>query len=314
MEAKAAWPVMVLAHNEEEKIAACLDSLFAAEPAQPLEIYVMANGCTDRTEDVVHQYAQSRPEVRLVSIALGDKCNAWNVFIHETIPADCPGREVYFFMDGDARVGKAALSRLAEALRTDTHAQASSAVPGSGRSMKKDRRDILQQRGLVANLYALRGTFADRLRAAGVRLPLKLEGDDGLLGALIKWNLDPRKDWDDRLIHPCADAVFEFDPVPMGSLKEWPKYWRRLVRYGRRYFEFQLLGPRLKQHGLAGLPEDIQEVYIEAENLRPVWRGPYTLTHWIALREMRAIGRARSGISNVNPTTANAGDKSNASR
>lgn len=293
METGSAWPIMVLAHNEEEKIAACLDSLFAAEPGKKLDIYVMANGCTDRTEDIVREYSRSHSEVHLVSITLGDKCNAWNVFIHETAPQRCPGREVYFFMDGDARVRAGSLSAMAEALQADPHAHAASAVPGSGRSMTKDRRDILEQRGLVANLYALRGAFVERLRQCGVRLPLKLEGDDGLLGALIKWDLEPRGEWDDRLIHPCPDAVFEFDPVPIGKLDEWPKYWRRLVRYGRRHFEFQLLGPRLRRMGLAGLPADIQELYAEADTLRLPWKGIYTLTHMIALRQMRRIGRAR---------------------
>ncbi|WP_333841290.1 glycosyltransferase [Pelomicrobium sp.] len=293
METDPAWPVMVLAHNEEEKIAACLDSVCAAEPGKALDIYVMANGCTDGTEDIVREYSCLHPEVHLVSIPLGDKCNAWNVFIHEIVPERCPGREVYFFMDGDARIRAGSLSALAGALQADSHAYAASAVPGSGRSMAKDRRDILEQRGLVANLYALRGTFVERLRQCGVRLPLKLEGDDGLLGALIKWNLEPRGEWDDRLIHPCPDAVFDFDPVPVGKLTEWPKYWRRLVRYGRRHFEFQLLGPRLRRMGLAGLPTDIQELYADADTLRLPWKGIYTLTHLVALRQMRRIGRMR---------------------
>jgi glycosyltransferase involved in cell wall biosynthesis len=284
---------MVLAHNEEEKIAACLDSLFAAEPGKKLDIYVMANGCTDRTEQIVRDYSRTHPEVCQVSIALGDKCNAWNVFVHETVPQRCPGREVYFFMDGDARVRAGSFSAMARALQADPHAHAASAVPGSGRSMAKDRRDILEQRGLVANLYALRGTFVERLRQSGVRLPFKLEGDDGLLGALIKWDLEPRGEWDDRLIHPCPDAVFEFDSVPIWKLDEWPKYWRRLVRYGRRHFEFQLLGPRLRRMGLAGLPVDIQELYAEADTLKLPWKGIYTLTHMIALHQMRRIGRGR---------------------
>ena len=59
-----AWPVMVLAHNEERHIEACLDSIFNADPDRRFEVYVMANGCTDRTEQVVQDYLQRRPEVR----------------------------------------------------------------------------------------------------------------------------------------------------------------------------------------------------------------------------------------------------------
>lgn len=289
----APWPVMVLAHNEEAKIVACLNSIFEAESNQALEVYVMANGCSDRTEDIVREYARTRPEVRLVSIALGDKCNAWNVFIHDTVPAHCPGRDVYVFMDGDATVCRSAFSVLVDALRRDSHAHAASAVPGSGRSMAGGRRAILEQRGLVANLYALRGSFVERAQHLGVRLPLRLEGDDGLIAALVKWDLQPGCGRDDTRVHPCAEAMFEFDPVSIADLREWLMYWRRLVRYGRSYFEFQLLGRRLSEMGLAGLPDDIQELYPEADQLKQPWRGARTLTDAIALREMRRIGRLR---------------------
>jgi len=165
---------MVLAYNEERVIEACLDSIFAADPAQRFEVFVMANGCSDRTEEIVRAYARRRPEVHLVSIEMGDKCNAWNVFIHQTVPAHCPGREIYFFMDGDARAVPGSFTVMARALRENLHGNAASAVPASGRNIERDRGDILDNHGLVANLYALRGSLVDRLRALSVRIPLKL--------------------------------------------------------------------------------------------------------------------------------------------
>jgi glycosyltransferase involved in cell wall biosynthesis len=287
------WAVMILAHNEEDKIVACLDSLFAGELGKPFDVYVMANGCTDRTETLVADYAARQPAVHLVSISMGDKCNAWNVFVNETAKDACPGREIYFFMDGDARIAPGSLSVMASALQHDTHAHAAAAVPGSGRSMRHDADEILSQRGLVANLYALRGAFMQRLQALGVRIPLKLEGDDGLIGALVKWDLDTCGEWDHQLIHPCAEAKFLFDPVPMASLAEWPKYWKRLVRYGRRHYEFQLLGPVLKAGGLAAMPRDIRDIYGGAEKLSLPWRGLQTPTFAIALSQMRQIASER---------------------
>jgi len=53
---------MVLAHNEEKKIAECLDSIYAANPGHRFEIFVMANGCTDRTEDIVANMPRSARE------------------------------------------------------------------------------------------------------------------------------------------------------------------------------------------------------------------------------------------------------------
>jgi glycosyltransferase involved in cell wall biosynthesis len=294
MSASAAWPVMVLAHNEERHIGACLDSIFAADPERSFEVFVMANGCTDRTEDIVRQYGRERPEVKLVSIALGDKCNAWNAFIHETLPASCPGREIYFFMDGDARAVRGSFSAMAQALQDDSHAHSAAAVPASGRSVAFDRRKILDNRELVANLYALRGSFVDRLRAQSVRIPLKLEGDDGLIGALIKWDLAPeRSGWDNRRIVPCADAAFEFESMSPFRPGDWKAYWKRALRYGRRRLEFRLLHPGLKARGIASLPMDITDLYPQAESLRLQWEGVYTLPNLIALRQMRRLGRSR---------------------
>lgn len=294
MTVNAPWAMMVLAHNEEARIVDCLDSLFVGEPGARLDVYVMANGCTDRTEELVLRYAQRRPEVHLVSIRLGDKCNAWNVFIHETMPSLCPDREVYFFMDGDARIAPGSLTALAEGLRSNPKAHAASAVPGSGRSMQADRDGILKDRGLVANLYALRPSFVRRLQEAQVRLPRNFEGDDGLLGALIKWDLNPRQEWDHALIEPCERAVFLFDQVQATDWREWSKYWKRLVRYGRRDYEFQLIGPVLRERGVEGMPADIETIYEGAERLRYMWRGIYTIPFALALRQMRRIGRTRT--------------------
>jgi glycosyltransferase involved in cell wall biosynthesis len=289
----AGWPVMVLAHNEERHIVACLDSIFAAEPNVHFDVYVMANGCTDDTEQIVRQYAVRQPEVHLVSIALGDKCNAWNVFIHDTVPNRCPGHDIYFFMDGDARAVKGSFTAMARALEQYPHANAASAVPASGRNAKRDREEILADHGLVANLYSLRGGFVDRLRVSGVRIPLKLEGDDGLIGALVKWDLHPESQgFDEQRIVPCENAAFEFQSMSPARLGDWRLYWKRAVRYGRRRYEFQLLANVLKSSGVAGLPADVTQLYSRAGSLRLKWQGLSTLTNLIALRQMRSIGRS----------------------
>lgn len=289
------WPVMVLAHNEERHIGACLDSIMNSGCLHALEVYVMANACTDATEDIVRAYGQRQPAVKLVSIELGDKCNAWNVFIHDTVPRHCPDRGIYFFMDGDARAVPGSFGAMYAALEREPHANAASAPPVSGRNAEHDRRELLTERGLVANLYALRSSFVERLIATGVRLPLKLEGDDGLLGALIKWDLDPKRNgFDHQRIVPCADAGFAFESFSPFAWNAWTTYWKRAVRYGRRRYEFTILGRRLKASGMAALPRDITETYRDAHQLALTWDGLYTLPNWAALRQMRRIADRRS--------------------
>ena len=289
----AGWPVMVLAHNEERHIEKCLDSIFNADPGAPFEVFVMANGCTDGTEEIVRTYRQREPRVHLVSIQLGDKCNAWNVFIHETVPAQCPGREIYFFMDGDARATPKSFSAMARVMQQEPQAQAVGVPPASGRSMARDREELLRERYLVANLYALRGGFVERCRAAGARIPLRLEGDDGLIGALVRWDLNPKQEMNAQLIAPCAEAGFTFESFSFSRPSNWATYWKRMVRYGRRRYEFAILGPRLKAGGLAAMPRDIREIYGDSRTVGLRWDGIYTLTNWFALREMRRLAQSR---------------------
>ena len=64
-----------------------------------------------------------------------------------------------------------------------------------------------------------------------------------------------------------------------------------MVRYGRRQYEFAILGPRLSAGGLAAMPKNIREIYQDADNLSLRWSGIYTLNNWFALREMRRLAR-----------------------
>ena len=67
----------VFAYNEENRICRGLDGLLANVPAgSVLRVFVLVNGCRDRTAAVVRGYSREHPEVVPVEIAFGDKCNA----------------------------------------------------------------------------------------------------------------------------------------------------------------------------------------------------------------------------------------------
>ncbi len=77
---KQPWLVSVFAHNEELQLVACLESIARASATHLIHAYVLANGCNDRTETLVRDFALTHPWVTPVSLALGDKANAWSVF------------------------------------------------------------------------------------------------------------------------------------------------------------------------------------------------------------------------------------------
>jgi hypothetical protein len=126
-------------------------------------------------------------------------------------------------------------------------------------------------------------------------LPLHLEGDDGLIGALVKWDLDPTNNaFDDDRIAPCPDAGYAFDSMSLHRYRDWKAYWARTVRYARGRYEFELLGRRLRRLGIAGMPVDIRELYHEASGLTPRPGALGKLTSWLALRRMRDLASGRA--------------------
>ena len=284
-ESSRPWPVAVFAHNEARNIIACLDSLQAVA-SQPIACHVLANACSDRTEDRVREYAARHPHVQLHSIALGDKANAWNVFVHEVAPHDASH---CFFIDGDVRATPRALDVMADVLTQHPHANSVSALPMSGRGVAAFQRDMLKDNGVAGNLYGLRGTFVERIRAQAIRMPIGTIGEDALIGAMLKWDLRGDTRWDNSKVVVAQDAGFEFNSVSPWLPREWKKYYRRRVRYSVRGYQNKMLGRAIQPAGFEALPPQVRDLYpCYPDMLRLQWRGLNTLFDWLALREIRA--------------------------
>ncbi|ODV03828.1 MAG: hypothetical protein ABT23_03110 [Thiobacillus sp. SCN 63-57] len=279
------WPVAVFAHNEARNIVACLDSLQAAA-THPITCHVLANACTDRTEALVREYAADHPHVHLVSIALGDKANAWNVFVHEI--AVCTATPC-FFIDGDVRAVAGSLDAMAQALAQNPQANGVSALPQSGRGVAAFQRDMLRDNGVAGNLYGLRGSFVERIRAQAIKMPVGTIGEDALMGAMLKWDLQGDTRWDNGRVVVAREAGFEFDSVSPWLPREWKKYFRRRVRYSVRGYQNKMLGRAIQPAGFTALPFHVRDLYPRyPEVLRLDWRGLNTLFDWLAIREIRS--------------------------
>lgn len=284
-ETQPAWPVAVFAHNEARNIVACLDSLQAAA-SRPPECHVLANACSDRTEALVREYSAAHPNVHLVSIALGDKANAWNVFVHEVAPHGAPH---CFFIDGDVRATPGALDAMAQALAQHPQANGVSALPRSGRGVAAFRRDMLKDNGVAGNLYGLRGDFVERIRDRAIRMPVGTIGEDALMGAMLKWDLRGDVRWDDSKVVVAEAAGFEFDSVSPWLPREWKKYFRRRVRYSVRGYQNKMLGRAIQPAGFESLPQQVRDLYLRYPDLlRLGWRGLDTLFDWLAIRSIKA--------------------------
>lgn len=243
--------IAVLAYNEERRIATCLRSLPLCEPG--VETHVIVNGTSDRTAEIARGFAG----VTVHDYAHGGKSRSWNRFMLDTqgIAAD-----TYVFVDGDAEIIPGSVAALVRCLADHPAANAASGLPRNGRQAAAYRSSIMRVHGLFGDLYALRGSFVERMRHASIRLPEDLIGDDGLIGALAKTDLGGEEDWDDARVAPCPDAGFLCEPTRL-SRDSLRGQYRRMINYSVRHFQNRIVTDYMRGGGPTTFPGELASVY-----------------------------------------------------
>lgn len=275
--------VCVLAHNEERRIARCIASLLADDPTLP--VHVVVNGSTDRTARIAGDIASGHGNVRVHVYREGGKARSWNRFLFDEL---AHFSDTHVFVDGDAEIAPGSVAALAATLRANPRANGASGLPLNGRNVELYRAGLAAEHGLFGDLYALRGAFLARMKARGLRLPVDLIGDDGLIGALAKTDLGPESEWDAARLLPCPDAGFLCEPATL--VRPWTlrHQYRRMINYSVRHFQNRILTDILRRQGPDGLPERMADLY-------PAWRPRFAPRRGIAWWFDRAA-LARMGV------------------
>ncbi|WP_339638995.1 glycosyltransferase family 2 protein [uncultured Sulfitobacter sp.] len=116
--------VLIPAHNEADWLPACLDALCAADPvAGPVEVIVVANGCTDHTAELARgkdpAFEARGWALQVLELAQGSKLGALNA-------GEAAARgAVLVYLDADVLISPPLLAQLAEALVEDAPRYAS---------------------------------------------------------------------------------------------------------------------------------------------------------------------------------------------
>jgi len=258
------WSLAVFAHNESGRIGAALESIVEAAAGRDVEVWVLANGCTDATGDEVRACATVLPHLWLVEIDVADKANAWNVYVHEVITSERAREiETYFFMDGDVTLERAALALLASSLDDVPTAQAAGGMPATGRDRDSWRARMVRNGILAGNLYALRASFVDAVREQQVHLPMGLVFEDSLVSWLVATQFGRTKTVgrEPQCIF-CANAEFSFRSMSLLQPEDYPLYLRRKWRYARGGLQLEMLLNVLRARGLAAMPGHVQDLYV----------------------------------------------------
>ena len=271
--------VTVLAHNEERRIRACLDSLLA-EPGD-FPIHVVVNGSSDATADIAASYGG---RVRVHVYAQGGKSRSWNAFVLGDLAKFA---EANIFVDGDAVVAAGSIAAMAQALRDHPQANAAAGQPRNGRNAAYYAAEQARSHGVFGDLYALRGGFLARLKQAGIRLPEDLIGDDGLLGALAKTGLASEDDWQAARVVVCADAGFWCEPFNVADPRTWKMQYKRLINYSVRHFQNIIISSIMRGPGPQALPPRLAVLY--GEWLQRLRARPGLVQGWFDARALRRM-------------------------
>lgn len=269
--------VIVLAHNEERRIARCLASLPLGRA--DVAVHVVVNGSSDATASIARNFAS----VTVHEWEQGGKSRSWNRIMFDT-----PGivADTYVFVDGDAEVLPGSIAALERTLRA-TGANAASGLPANGRQAKFYRQSIMRQHGLFGDLYALSGNFVSRMRARGIRLPVDLIGDDGLVGAMAKTDLGSEANWSDARVAPCPGAGFLCQPVRW-RLPDLRMQMSRMRSYSLRHFQNRIVSDIMRREGPSALPARLADLYpAYIQRFMPRWDPLYWWFDRQALQAMR---------------------------
>jgi Glycosyl transferase family 2 len=279
--------IAVLAHNEERRIARCLRSLPLADP--DVAVHVVVNGSSDQTAEIAREIAAPHPNVRVHVYEEGGKARSWNQLVF----GDLSGfSETHVFVDGDAEIAAGSVPALVRALAQHPGANASSGLPLNGRNAASYRSEVEAVGGLFGDLYAVRGTFLDRMKQRGLRLPRDVVGDDGLIASLAKTDLAGLEDWDDRRVAPCRAAGFYCEETSLARPRTLRTQYRRMINYSVRHFQNRIISHILDVAGPEQLPDRLADLYGEwLPRFAPRREPAYWWFDRIALKRMaRAAG------------------------
>lgn len=274
--------IAVLAHNEEARIAACLNSLPLGE--KHVAIHVIVNGSTDATAAIAGGVAAATRNVMVHIFREGGKARSWNRFLFDELDGF---HETHIFVDGDAEIVPGSIEALKLALKAKPRANAASGLPMNGRKMAYYQQAMRREHGLFGDLYAVRGDFLQRMKQGDIRLPDDVIGDDGLICAMAKTDLGDESHWNDYRVAVCEGAGFLCTPVSALSPKSWRMQYRRMINYSVRHYQNAMISRIMRDTGPKGLPRLLSDIYRrELPGMQPRVRPELFWFDRLALKRM----------------------------
>lgn len=245
---KLVLPIAIMAHNEEKVIRKAVESALNqnAPPGYSVKVVVVANACTDRTEDIVNRMREQYPNrVQLVSISEKGKTRAINEAIKLFEELSIRDLEISYviFLDADCEfVGSEVLVNFLERFETNPKLAAVGAtcLPDVLFNPRKD---------LISEVYRAAHHFAQSIKVnsiSGMCYGIRFD-------ILRKIDFPNFPSSDDRHVCSRLDGWFLKDSNIQIVFKTPSSLWSEINRrtrqhiYHRRFLQFY---SNLKKRGI----------------------------------------------------------------
>lgn len=246
------YSIVMFAYNEEVNIRRSINSIFDNSDNRLESLYVIANGCKDNTVKIVNELKNTYTKINLVDITLGDKCNAWNIYIHEIAP-NC---NVHFFTDADVQFTKNVFPMLFDKLITTPQSNAIAGIPVSGRNIDYYKNLVINNSCLFGGCHGLKNEFVELIREKNFKLPVGLSWIDSAITKAVNSDIgDQNSNLPNRITY-LLDSGYTFDSLNPFKISDLKLYWNRLARYktGRLQENY------LKSIDFCQWPDNLEEI------------------------------------------------------
>jgi len=199
--------------------------------------------------------------VRIWSLEVADKANAWNQHIHEIWHQGIDA----VYIDGYARITSNAVSNLLKTMKSNAEVLGSSGVPTIGRSAKSIAKTMEVEGGFHGNLCAIRSTAMVEMRKRKIRIPVGMYRVDAIMGAFLSFGLkNDTRTWEPKRYIPVTfDATWTIESKKWYRPQDIIAWYRRSLRQSRGKVENAAVKYHLTVENTAfeHLPEHVGQLF-----------------------------------------------------
>jgi len=251
------FSIMVFAHNNEETIQSCLESIIKAGASKTEEIHVIINGSSDGTQNIVYSMSNNHPNIKPTVLKLGDRANAWNYYIYNISNDDCH----HIFIDGDITISPDSILVLKEAIINNPAPLAYSTLPKNGRLRKYWTKKIIEKHMMFGNYYCLPLKTIEHIKKIKFFLPNGFLCDDAFITWAILRDFQPRTYENGNLILPIKEIGFSYISFSLFKPSGLKSHIKRHFVYSKRNIQTKLLTDRIMKNGFKSIPTHISKLY-----------------------------------------------------